>query len=100
MASSGSARDWDAVEGAGAIDEKAWEETALDTNYTRKHLAVITKFEAGSIYQFKIRSVDSSGNIAESAPFTILAPQQQQSVFEVIMKNFEDIFGWTNRLKM
>ena len=85
-------------QGVGAVDENAWESTPLDMNYSKKHIVVITKFEAGQIYQFKINSQDSNGNLTTSKIYTILAPKQKESVFQVIMKNFEDIFGWTKNL--
>jgi hypothetical protein len=84
--------------GVGAINDEAWEKTQLDTNYSKKHIAVITKFEAGQIYQFKLQSSDSNGNLGVSKIYTILAPKQKESVFQVIMKNFEDVFGWTKQL--
>jgi hypothetical protein len=84
--------------GVGAVTDDAWEKTQMDTNYSKKHIAVITKFEAGQIYQFRLQSSDSNGNLGVSKIYTILAPKQKESVFQVIMKNFEDIFGWTKQL--
>jgi len=81
--------------GAGAVDENAWEKSQLDTNYSKKHIVVVTKFEPGQIYQFKLQSGDSNNNMATSRVYTIMAPKQKESVFQVIMKNFEDVFGWT-----
>ncbi len=80
--------------GAGAVQDDAWQKTPLDGNYAKKHIVVLTKFEPGQIYQFKIQSSDSSNNLAASGIYTVLAPKQKESVFEVIIKNFEDIFGW------
>lgn len=79
-------------------DDDNWEKTSLDTNYTKKHIVVITKFDPGSIYQFKIESSDSGGNIATSKVYTLLAPKQKESVFTVIVNNFEEIFGWAKRI--
>ncbi len=75
-----------------------WEKTTLDTGYTKKHIVVITKFDPGTVYQFKIESTDSSNNIATSKIYTLLAPKQKESVFTVIINNFEDIFGWTKQI--
>jgi hypothetical protein len=58
----------------------------------------LAEFEAGQIYQFKIQSADSNNNLSISKVYTILAPKQKESVFQVIMKNFEDVFGWTQNL--
>ena len=84
--------------GVGVVDDGAWEKTPMDTNYSKKHIAVLTKFEPGQIYQFKLQSVDSNNNVGVSKIYTILAPKQKESVFQVIMKSFEDIFGWANQL--
>ncbi len=84
----------------GVTDSAAgeWQKTPLENSYARKHVVVITKFEPGSIYQFKIEGTDSAGNLTTSKVYTILAPKQKDSVFQVIIKNFEDIFGWTKQL--
>lgn len=75
-----------------------WEKMPLENSYAKKHIAVITKFEPGSIYQFRLQSSDSAGNLTVSKVYTVLAPKQKDSVFQVIIKNFEDIFGWTKQL--
>lgn len=75
------------------------DKSSLDMNYTKKHGTVITKFESGAIYTFRVESTDSSGNTALSKLFTVLTPRQKESVFQVIMKNFEGIFGWMNNMK-
>jgi len=84
--------------GVGTATDASWEKTPIDNNYSKKHIIVLTKFEVGQIYQFKIQSADSNNNLGVSKIYTILAPKQSESVFQVIMKNFEDIFGWTQQL--
>ena len=81
--------------GAGSPDESKWEKTPLDNTYNKKHIMVSTKFESGAIDQFNILSSDSSNNSSVSKVYTILTPKEKESVFQVIMKNFEDVFGWT-----
>lgn len=83
--------------GIGSQDELT-ESIQLDSNYTKKHVAVITKFEPGSIYRFKAESIDSGGNIALSKVYTILIPRQKETVFQIIMKNMEQTFGWVSKL--
>jgi hypothetical protein len=84
--------------GAGAANDANWDKTTLDPNYTKKHVAVITKFTAGAIYKFKIQSSDSGGHTATSKIYTVLTPKQSQTVIDVIMKNTQDVFGWTKGL--
>jgi hypothetical protein len=74
--------------------EELSEKTSLDANYTKKHIAVITKFDPGSIYTFRVESTDSGGNTSISKTYTILAPRQKETVFQIIMKNLEQTFGW------
>ncbi|MEK7097465.1 MAG: fibronectin type III domain-containing protein, partial [Patescibacteria group bacterium] len=75
------------------------EKTSIDPNFTKKHAIVITKFDPGAIYTFKVESVDSGGNMTLSKTYTILAPKQRETVFQVIMKNFESMFGWVGNVR-
>ena len=79
-------------------EEGTWEQVYYDPAFTNKHVAVITKFSPGTVYRFKLESTDSGGNISNSKIFTVLTPRQKETVFQVIMKNFEDVFGWTNKI--
>ena len=81
-------------QGVGEIDTETAESTQLDTNYTKDHVVIITTFESGSVYQFQVESTDSSGLVSLSSPITILTPQEEQTVFEVIFGAMEDAFGW------
>jgi len=81
--------------GAGVPNEDEWQKTPLDNSLNRKHIVVITKFEPGAVYQFKILSADSTNNLSSSKVYTILTPREKETVFQIIIKNFEDVFGWT-----
>ncbi len=84
-------------EGVG-VDAKAIE-LSKDNTLTLAHTVVVTKFAPASIYKFWVVSVDASGNSTRSKDYTILTPQQKETVVDVILKNFEQTFGWTQRLK-
>ena len=86
-------------EGIATQDKELTESTKLDTNYSKKHIVVITKFKPGSIYSFKAESIDSGGNKTLSKTYTILTPKQKESVFQIIMKNMEDVFGWVGNVR-
>ncbi|HRH23501.1 MAG TPA: fibronectin type III domain-containing protein [Candidatus Magasanikbacteria bacterium] len=73
--------------------------TVLDLGYVKKHIVVISNFESGQVYQFAVESTDSGGNTSMSKIITILTPQKEESVFQVIMNNVEDIFSWTRKLR-
>ncbi|MBP9731834.1 MAG: fibronectin type III domain-containing protein, partial [Candidatus Magasanikbacteria bacterium] len=85
--------------GFGTEGAEFGESTTIDSNYTKKHIVVVTNFEPGSVYQFVVESKDSSGNVGRSKTLTVLTPQKEESVFQVIMGNFEDLFGWVGKLR-
>lgn len=78
---------------------KLAESTPLDNNLTKRHLAVVTKFEPGTVYSFQTESIDAGGNVSLSKIYTILTPREEESVFQVIVKNMEGVFGWVKKLK-
>ena len=73
--------------------------SAKDTILSTKHVIVTTHFKPSTVYKFWVESEDVAGNKAKSKEFTILTPKRTETVLEMIMKNFEEIFGWTQRLK-
>ena len=64
------------------------------TSYAENHALVISRFKPGTIYRFQISSVDEAGNVASSSIKSIFTPRADESVFNVIIKNFEDSFGY------
>jgi hypothetical protein len=66
---------------------------ALTTN----HVGVITVFKPGVVYNFRVKSVDVSGNEAISGDFALLTPKKKENIIQIIISNFTDIFGWANR---
>lgn len=74
------------------------EKTPLETGYGKKHVMVITKFTPGTVYSFRVSAIDSAGNQTLSKIYTILTPRQKESVFQLILKNFESTFGWMGKL--
>ncbi|MBU3964591.1 fibronectin type III domain-containing protein [Patescibacteria group bacterium] len=73
--------------------------STVDTALTNKHVVVTTRFKPSTVYRFWVESKDIAGNTARSKEFTILTPQRTESVLEMIIRNFEEIFGWTKRLR-
>ena len=62
------------------------------------HTIVLTNFQPSTVYRYWVESTDRAGNTAKSENFILLTPQQKATIIDVIMKNFEQVFGWTNRL--
>jgi len=86
-------------EGIARADQELSDQTEQENSYTKRHVVVITKFDPGKVYSFRVESIDSGGNTAISKIYTILTPRQQESVFQVIMKNLEEIFGWVGAIR-
>jgi len=86
------------IKGLGKESDLFSSSSQLDLNYTKKHITIITKLEPGSIYRFMVESTDSTNNTTLSKVYTILTPRKQETVFDVIKKNFVDVFGWTSQV--
>lgn len=87
------------MKGIGQKEDELIEKTSLDNSFVKKHVVIITKFNPGAVYSFKVESIDSGGNMNLSKTYTILTPRQKESVFQVIMKNLEQTFGWVSKIK-
>ena len=85
--------------GAGTeAKEKLNEETALDLALTTKHLVVLTKWQPGQVYRFRVASQDVSGNPGTSKDFFVMTPQKKATVLDLIIENFSQTFGWVEKL--
>lgn len=73
-------------------------EMPIDSALVVSHTVVITKFRPMTVYKFHVESADASGNASKSNDFLILTPQQKASVLDIIIGNFEQVFGWTKKL--
>lgn len=81
-------------------DDNNWpSESTTDPSYTRNHLVVMVDFDPGQVYQFQVESADSNGQKIRSKTHTILTPRQKESVFQVILKNVEQTFGWVGGVR-
>lgn len=74
------------------------ESAELDSDYTKEHVMVITKFKPGVVYSFRVASIDSGGNTSLSKTHTFMTAKQRQSIIQIIIGIFEDTFGWTKKL--
>lgn len=73
--------------------------TFLDKKLVLDHIVITTAFKPGKVYQFKTESIDSFNNKSYSKNYTILTPQPKESVLDLIIKNFEETFGFLKRLR-
>jgi len=64
---------------------------------SQQHVAVVTSFNQGSVYYFRVKAVDASDNEAVSSDYALLTPKTKENIVQVIISNFYDIFRWTRR---
>ena len=76
----------------------AYTSSTLDTALTMKHVVVLTDFAPASVYKFWVASTDISNNTGKSEIFSILTPQQKQTILDIMINNFEQVFGWTKKI--
>lgn len=81
-----------------AKDAPVTDVLSSDTMPVTRHTVVITKFLPATVYKFWVESTDRSGNTAKSNDFLILTPEQKATVIDVIISNFEQVFGWTKKV--
>ncbi len=70
----------------------------VDTSLNTRHIIVVTKFSPGAVYKYWVESKDFSGNTSKSEIFSLLAPQAKETIVDIIIKNFESVFGWTKNV--
>lgn len=69
----------------------------IEESFGVKHVEVITNFLPSSVYKYWIVCEDEAENSVESEDFTMLTPSQEESILDIIIKNFESQFSWMKR---
>ncbi len=85
-------------EGVHGGDSNLSESTELNTNYTKEHIIVITKFKPGIVYSFRVESIDSGSNATVSSAHTFMTAKKKESIITIIMNILENTFGWAKKL--
>lgn len=62
------------------------------------HMFVLIDFNPASVYYFKVASIDKRGHISISDNYSLITPVKKKSVFDLIVNNFEETFGWVKRV--
>lgn len=70
----------------------------LGEDYTLNHTIVISTLSPTTVYKYKLTSKDIDGNITESDTYALLTPATRVSIIDLIIKNLEDVFGWTSNI--
>ena len=77
----------------------AMQSTPLNKSLERRHIVIITSFKPGAVYRFRVESIDGAGNKTVSNDYTLLTPQRRETILQIIMKNFEQTFGWVKKFR-
>ena len=70
----------------------------LDSSLNTRHIVVVTKFKPGTVYKYWVESKDLAGNAGKSEVFSILTPQEKETIVDIIINNFQSVFGWTKNI--
>ncbi len=82
-------------EGLG-IGEVLKNETGQRNEFVLEHTVILTT-KTGTIYRLQISSSDESGNVSKSSVRTILTPRGEESILDIIIKNFQETFKFLKR---
>lgn len=83
----------------GMGNEDLGQQSKQDPNLTRNHVVVLTDLRPGTVYRFKAISEDANANVRQSDVFSVLTPRKEKSVFQLIITNFEQTFGWMKKMQ-
>ncbi len=68
--------------------------TTAETVPVTKHVEVVTTFSPATVYKYWVTCTDVDGNTTSSEDYVLLTPQQQKSIVDIILQNFQGTFGW------
>ncbi len=86
-------------EGATKTGDSLEQREAKPNLQTTDHSFTITKLQPGRIYQVRALSEDEAGNVGSSPIRMIVTPRQSESIFDIVIRNFEDSFQFVRKLR-
>ncbi len=86
-------------EGPGSELEEKGTKVDNGDSWILSHVAIVSNLKPGTIYQVKLESSDPAGNRATFGPRSIITPNQTESIFDIIFKNFEEAFKFLRNVK-
>jgi chitodextrinase len=69
-----------------------------ETEFSQRHIQIITTFAPNTTYKFWMKCKDKAGNEAQSEYFTLLTPTREKSILDIIIENLEATFGWVKKI--
>lgn len=73
---------------------KTVEDDILQTN----HISVISNLMPQTPHHFKVTCIDRAGNRSESSDQTVISGEITPSVFNIILKTLNNLFGWLGKV--
>ncbi len=73
-------------------------ELEIEEDYIKKHVQVTTNLLPSTVYKYWIKCWDDVKNEARSRDFSMLTPTREESIIDIILKNFESTFGWVKNI--
>lgn len=86
-------------EGSGAADAELKNKVEDKIGIVTDHVVILPNLKPGTIYRIQVSSVDSAGNVLVLPVRTIVTPRQNESIVDVIFKNFSDTFQFINNVR-
>jgi hypothetical protein len=86
-------------EGSGSPDKPLANKQQDTTTLVTNHVVILSTLKPGTIYRFQIASKDDAGNTAKLPIRTIITPRQNESIVDVIFKNFDQTFNFLKNVK-
>ena len=85
-------------EGVQAGEALLKESTPLNNSFTKEHVVVISNFDPGKVYTFRVESIDSGNNSTLSKVNTFMTAKKKESIITIILNILENTFGWMKKL--
>jgi hypothetical protein len=82
----------------GLASAESAREMSKNTEPTKDHVRVVTEFRPSTVYKFWVVCEDRSGNEGRSEDFVLFTPEQEKSIIDIILENFEGAFGWIRNI--
>ncbi|MEI8061614.1 MAG: hypothetical protein WCG99_04985 [Candidatus Berkelbacteria bacterium] len=84
--------------GEGISSESYSQKTSSDDASAKNHLLTISNLKPQTPYHFRITCLDKAENKTESPDQTVISGEITQSVFNIILKTLNNLFGWLGKV--
>ena len=86
-------------EGSGSPDKPLLNKQEDTTTLVTNHVVILSTLKPGTIYRIQIASVDDAGNRIKTPIRTMITPRLNESIVDVIFKNFDQTFNFLKNVK-